>query len=233
MDYGKVQYKGKQVRSEPKYKGLGVWKTKFGLSVSEPQFSVKGMKSVNLRGNRKSLQHRTSGKTFDIMWLLTYFEKTIYMLFVCTVFKEIRLCINCLYINITIIFPKPVRTWTSANHLALDAESPSHVKVMDHMKTNTNKGSYLECGKFGSNYIMEKGIFCSWITTDEIIRLQGLLKLCVDRKYNSFSNMLVGHNTGKERLLKVPTVLIYIWRSKIYAGREISVDNKTRFQMVN
>lgn len=45
--------------------------------------------------------------------------------------------------------------------------------------------------------------------------------------------MLVGHNTGKERLLKVPTVLIYIWRSKIYADSQISVDYKTRVQMVN
>lgn len=141
MDSGEVQHKGKQVRSEPKYKGLGVWKTKFGLSVAEHQFSVKVIESVNLRENRESLQHRTSGKTFDIMWLLTYFEKTVYLLFIYTMFREIWLCITCLYINIIIIFPKPVRSWTLVNHLALDGKSPSQVKVTDHMKPNTNKGS--------------------------------------------------------------------------------------------
>lgn len=42
--------------------------------------------------------------------------------------------------------------------------------------------------------------------------------------------MLVGHNTGKGRLLKVPTVLIYVWRPKNYADRQTSVDRlwKTR-----
>ena len=126
----------KENTSERRFKELSVWKMK--LSVAEAQFSSKGVKWVILSRWRESLQHKTSGNTFDFMWLLIYLEKIIYLLFIFIVLREIGLCITCLYVNIIIIFPKPVRSWTLANHLALDAKknkNPSQVKATNHMKT--------------------------------------------------------------------------------------------------
>jgi len=45
--------------------------------------------------------------------------------------------------------------------------------------------------------------------------------------------MLVGHSTGEGRLSKVPTVLIYIWRSKMYADRQTSADRLWKTRLVS